>query len=217
MKGNLRTAIAVVSFFTAAAVQAAPVSLGTIEHLYGTDSGRQFSSIMDIYHPGGNCDTANASSLTVKATSASSCNRFADAFDFSGISYDSIDHFTITLGFSNARNQVFGVERWNALGGYNYTHGGDTLGTLNASGPQSFTFDSSDSRFANVLDTEQFFLFFSTSLGSSMQFDLSSARLELFGTPGTTAVPEPGPLALISLSLLALGAVRRTRRSGDRA
>lgn len=84
---------------------AAPVSLGSIEHLYGSNTGHQAPSVMGIYHPGGNCDTLNNTTVTVKATAASSCNRFADAFDFSGIDYGSIDHFTMTLDFNQAKNQ----------------------------------------------------------------------------------------------------------------
>ncbi len=214
MRGFLGAAITAVSFLGATAAVAEPVSLGTIEHLYGADAGRQLPSIMSIYHPGGNCDAVNGASITVKATTASSCNRFGDVFDFSGIDYDSIDHFALTLTFSGAKDQKqFGLisESWSVRAGYNYTVTGVDFGTLGASGPQTFTFGGTKSNFANVLDAEAFYLFFATSQGTSMKFDLASAKLEIFGTPVVTSVPEPGSLALLSLSMIALWGVRRMR------
>lgn len=193
------------------AATAAPVSLGSIEHLYGSGAGRQLSSIMSIYHPGGNCDTAAAAAITVKATSASSCNRFADVFDFSGIDYDSIDHLVLTLSFTGAKNQVFGLESWSVRGASNYVESANTLGALNANGPQSFIFDDSRSLFDNVVDAEKFVVMFSTNSGSSMNFDLASAKLEVFGTAAVAEVPEPGSLALVAAAGLALLVAGRRR------
>lgn len=214
MQKRVHALLVAVGILAATAASAAPVSLGSIEHLYGTDSGRQLSSIMSIYHPGGNCDAANATSITVNALTASSCNRFGDAFDFSGIDYDSIDHFELTLTFSGAKDQKqFGLitESWSVRGGYNYTVSGVNFGTLDASGPQTFVFDGTRSNFANVVDAEAFYLFFATNQGASMKFDINSAKLEIFGTPAVASVPEPGSLALLSLSLIALGGMRRMR------
>lgn len=116
------------TMFSAAAL-ATPVSMGSIEHLYGTEAGRQKSSIMGIYHPGGQCDTANAGSISVKATKASTCNRFADAFDFSSINFESIDYFELTLDFTGARNQgLFSSERWNVRGASSYVQSAVNFG-----------------------------------------------------------------------------------------
>lgn len=204
------------SLITANAL-AAPVSLGSIEHLYGSNSGHQQPSIMGIYHPGGNCDTVNSTSVTVKATSASACNRFADAFDFSFIDYEEIEFFELTLVFSEAKNQKGGflnlsTESWNVLGGYNYAVGGNSFGSLNASGPQTFTFNNSKALFNNVLAAENFMLTFSTSTGQAMNFKLESARLELFGTAPLQQVSEPAALGLLGLGLAGLAGIRRRKQ-----
>ena len=46
-----------------------------------------------------------------------------------------------------------------------------------------------------------------------MNFDLSSAKLELFGTAAVAEVPEPDSLALLGLSALALVGARRASKA----
>jgi hypothetical protein len=214
MQKKLKFALLAGLVISAVSSWAAPVSLGSIEHKYGTDAGRVLPTISSIFHPGGNCDTANATSLTVKATSASTCNRFGDIFDFSGIDYASIDHFTVTLTFAGARDQVAGFERWNVRASYNYVQSGINFGSqLNASGTQTFDFPSSMSNFSNILGTENFMMAFATNSGSSSTFNLASAKLELFGTAAVAAVPEPGSIALLGLGLAALAVSRKRKQN----
>ena len=219
MKKLASTIFAACTFLFSANVMASPVSLGSIKHLYGTDTGRQLPSISALFHQGGNCDTASANTITVKATKASKCNRFADAFDFSGINYESIDHFELTLDFIGAQNQkgtgFFGsAERWNVRGASNYVQSAVNFGpSLNANGTQTFLFENSKSLFNDIVSANNFFVSFATNSGAAMNFNLNSAKLEVFGTAPAAQVPEPGSLALMGLSLAALVGVQRRRKT----
>lgn len=213
MQKFLKFAVVAGALMCATVSWSAPVSLGSIEHLYGTGTGRVLPTISSEFHPGGNCDTPSATYISVKARPASTCNRFGDLFDFSGIDYTAIDHFTVTLTFIGARDQNGANERWNVRASSSYVQSAVNFGSqLAASGTQSFDFPSTVSTFNSILGTEKFMLAFATNNGAATTFDLTSARLEVFGTAAVAAVPEPGSIALVGLSLAALAAARRSKK-----
>lgn len=206
--------IAVAALLGAAGSWAAPVSLGSIEHLYGTDTGRVLPTIASVFHPNGNCDTPSANYISVKASPSNTCNRFGDLFDFSGIDYLNIDHFTVTLTFTGARNQNGGNERWNVRASSSYVQSAVNFGSpLTASGTQTFDFPKTALTFNSMLGTENFMLAFATNNGAATTFDLTSAKLEVFGTAAVAAVPEPGSIALLGLGLAALAVSRKRRHN----
>ncbi len=203
----------------AAAVSATPVSLGVITHSYGTGSAPSSFGVSTPGYP--SCDTLNGSSVTVRATSGGVCQRFADLFDIGALGYDTITSFELTLSYTGAKNQSFGLETWRVRPGYDYVNAsgaGTALPALtgtstNAAAPstQTFTFTSSLDVFSSIVSGGTFALWFATSSGSAMNFDLQSASLQVFGTRTATAVPVPGSLALAGLALVALGVAGRRR------
>lgn len=189
--------------------------IGTITHDYGS-AGHVPGGLQS----GGSCDTLNSSSVTIRNTSG--CQRFFDSFDLSGLAYDNIDSFSLSVTFSDTANSImFGLiptEWWrvrpasSAVDGSNIT--GSSLGIDRSANlaTNTFTFDDTLDVFGDILDGEAFYLWFSHVGLGTQSFNLYSASLEVYGT-AQAAVPEPAMLSLMGLGLLGLAYSCR-RRAG---
>jgi hypothetical protein len=193
---------------------AAPTLLGSVIKDYGTAGLFQTAPASQ---GAGSCDVMNANSVTVR--SAPNCQRFYDVFDFGSFNAASIDNFVLTLDFARARNETYVnipfvftgfAERWAPRPASSASVGSGQVQTyLNASGPQTWTFDSSLDVFAPIVTGEKFFLWMSRELLFGVNsVDLDGARLDVYGTAKVNDVPLPGTLPLLGLALAGLMAVR---------
>lgn len=208
----LRPNKVIASFIAAAAItfcaEAKAATLATLVHDYGTGPGQ--------VDPGGN-DTLLADAVIVSDQSSS---RFNDAFDFSGLAYDTIDSFELTLDFASAGPSFTGgfipfpLEVWSVrMQGSNSGSILDDAFRPMVSGfsPQSFTIDGGSilagDVFTHSIASGEFEFWFSeVSLGPDA-FRLNSATLTINGTPA--AVPLPAGLPLLLAGLGGLAALRR--------
>jgi len=184
--------IAVLSGLSAS-VGATPVLIGEISHDYGSAVGK--------LDPSGN-DPLSADYVTVKD---SSTNRFSDVFDFSAFDYTSIDHFEVTLNFTQTNGAL---ESWRARPGSStslpaLTKVGDVLTS------QTFTFGPSTDTFASSVAAEKFNLWFSEEGFGANDFRLFDAKLAVFGE--AAAVPEPGTLGMLCLGIAMMVVTSRKR------
>src|SRR5664280_2956544 len=92
MKKSLCSLILVAAALMMVTGTAMAIPLATNTHNYGNGSGQ--------FDPGG-ADLLSNGYVTVSDQTASD-QRFNDAFDFSALSYSSIDHFDLTLSYSGA-------------------------------------------------------------------------------------------------------------------
>ncbi|MCC5886363.1 MAG: hypothetical protein JJT88_08005 [Gammaproteobacteria bacterium] len=186
--------------------------LTTISHDYGTGPGQVSTPSLGA----GTCDTLNSDSITI--TNSSGCQRFFDVFDFSGVAYDSISGFELTLTYSDARAGFWGLQPWRVRPASSPTEAvtltseQPSLGSSNDLVTNTFAFEPSLSIFDDILAGEAFYLWFNATAGGAQSFNLFSADLAIFGEPATSAVPTPATLALLLGGLGLLGAFRRRPR-----
>ena len=176
------------------------VPLGSYSHNYGSASGQ--------FDPGGN-DALGNGYVTV---SDHSTNRFNDSFDFSGLNYSAIDHFDLTLIYSNTNGAPFNPEIWFARpGGTPDQYTSFRLNsTGNSSVSQTFTVDSSlVPEFNQMVAAKNFFFWFAEDTYGADDFKLYSAKLSVDGTP----VPEPGTMMLLGAGFLGLAVYGKRRKS----
>jgi hypothetical protein len=194
---------------TLAAPAQAATLLGSFQHDYGSDAGR-------IDPPG--TDALNAASVTV---SDQSSGRFSDSFDFSSLAYDSIESFSLTLTYAGAGPSFslacLGIcELWTVRVQGNNSSGfdDDLFGLLTGTPVQTFNLSASDdvgsiTAFAQSVASQTYAFWFSEWSGGADSFRLSSARLDIYGTPPIAAVPLPAGGLLLMGGLGAFAALRR--------
>src|SRR5664280_881756 len=179
MKKSLCSLILVAAALMMVTGTAMAIPLATNTHNYGNGSGQ--------FDPGG-ADLLSNGYVTVSDQTASD-QRFNDAFDFSALSYSSIDHFDLTLSYSGVdRHYSFlGVsigENWfTRPGGTPDQYTSFELNTTTNQISQSFVIDSSlVPEFAQMLAAKNFFFWFSEDTGGADNFKLYSAALTIDGT-----------------------------------
>jgi hypothetical protein len=197
------------ALLVAASAQASPM-LSSFTHDYGSAVGQVAPTSLGA----GTCDTLNANSVTVR--SASNCQRFYDTFDLSGV-MGIIDGFTLTMGFTGARNETFGFERWAPRPASSASNGSLQVADLMAaSGTQSWFFDSTLDVFSDIVAGGAFYLWMSReAVFGNNSVNLDFARLDVFGTPKTVnEVSLPGTTSLLALGLGLMyfpGALKRAK------
>ena len=213
---NIFVKIAAITSLSLIATFSQATLIGSITHDYGSQQYIASSLVS-----GGSCDTMNSDSVTIRNTT-SNCQRFYDLFDLSSINYDTIDYFELTLSFSATNNISWdfwnNYEQWAARPASSTSVGATTQSNINRKSnlfTQTLTFNSSNTNvFTDILANETFYLWFSHNGFGQQSFNLADAKLDVFGTlqvAAVTDVPEPAPLALLSLSLIALALGKRRK------
>lgn len=188
---------------------AAPVLLDSYLHSYGTNAGH--------IDPAGS-DSLGGDFVQVSDTSST---RFSDVFDFSGLVYDTITTFDLTLTFRDAGPSLIPGELWSVRvqGSNSASSLDDLFAVLIGSGwsSQAVTLSTGTdlltvNAFAQSVASESFTFWFSEFTPGTDKFKLASAELDVYGTiPTPTTVPLPAGGVMLLGALGGLNALRRRK------
>lgn len=186
---------------------AAPVLLDSYLHSYGTNAGH--------IDPAGS-DTLGGDFVQVSDTSST---RFSDVFDLSGLVYDTITSFDLTLTFRDAGPSLIPGELWSVRvqGSNSASSLDDLFAVLIGSGWSNQTVTLSTgtdlltvNAFAQSVASESFAFWFSEFTPGTDKFKLASAELDVYGTAPTTVPLPAGGLMLLG-AFGGLAALRRRK------
>ncbi|GHE92158.1 PEP-CTERM sorting domain-containing protein [Thalassotalea profundi] len=222
MKNLMSKFVAVTTLSLVATFSQATLIETTVDIVHNYGDTYTPTSIANGNNP---CDSLTSNAVHINDDSAgTNCGRFYDYFDFSAFDFESVDYFSLSLTFSDvnddARYWLFFNDRedWNVRVGASASSSNNGYGYSYDKNIENGTFiyneNTMDSAvFQRMVTDQNFTLMFSeesNSFGLADDFYLSSATLSITGQ--TTQVPEPAPLALFSVSLIALGLMRKRQK-----